>query len=239
VARSSSGTELARDQVVVNVVVGLRLEPQLLGVPLGDTATLLLSLTSPFTTDLPVNLSAIDPTLIALPADSVVLEAGQSERSISVTGLAAGNTTVLADSDLGSAAAIVSVSEVVSEQTMTAMAPPVGLVVLPPPSLGQVVAPVSGEQTVTLRLLSSPATADTLVTVSSSNPAVATVEGSVLIPAGEQVAELTITTGVEGEAVLTLRSGTEVWELTVIVGTPPPGSVPPILAPPVGVEVGE
>jgi hypothetical protein len=237
IARSSSGTELARDQVVAQVVVGLRLEPQLLGVPLGDTATLRLSLSSPLTTDLPVNLNAIDPTLIVFSEESLLFEAGQTERLISVTGVVEGNTTVLADSELGSASAIISVSEAVYGQTITAMAPAVGVSVLHPPSVGQVVAPVGAEQTVTLRLLSSPATADTAVTVTSSNPAVARVEGPVVIPAGEQVAELTITTGVEGKSVLILRAGTEVWEFTVIVGTPPPGSVLPILAAPVGVSV--
>ena len=57
--------------------------------------------------------------------------------------------------------------------------------------------------------------------------------------AGEQVAALTIITGSEGTAVLSLQVGTEARELTVIVGAPLPGDVPPVLAPAVGVEVNE
>jgi hypothetical protein len=42
--------------------------------------------------------------------------------------------------------------------------------------------------------------------------------------AGTRVTTLSITTGVDGVAVLTLRAGTEVWSVTVFVGTPPPES---------------
>ncbi|PYN29444.1 MAG: hypothetical protein DMD98_21135 [Candidatus Rokuibacteriota bacterium] len=75
------------------------------------------------------------------------------------------------------------------------------------------------------------------MTVTSTDPAVATVVGAVVVSAGSQTATLTITTGTTGTALLTLQAGTEVRGLTVIVGTPPAGSVPPIIAPPVEVTV--
>jgi len=42
---------------------------------------------------------------------------------------------------------------------------------------------------------------------------------------------------VAGEATLTLRIGSEVRQLTVVVGAPTPGRLPAIVAPIVGVEV--
>jgi hypothetical protein len=222
IARTSGGTEVAQDQVVVDVVVGLRLQPQLVGVPLGGTATLRLVLTSALTTDLAVELSTVDPTVVSLP-DSVVLTAGQTERSVLVTGAASGNTTILANSSLGTPAAIVSVSEPVAGKQLTALAPAVGMVVLAPPSVGQAITAENSQQSLTVRLLSSPATEETPVAVTSSDPAVADVLGQVVIPAGEQT--------------LTLRAGEEVRELTVFVGAPPAGRIPPIVARPVGVVV--
>jgi hypothetical protein len=154
IARTSGGTEVAQDQVVVDVVVGLRLQPQLVGVPLGGTATLRLVLTSALTTDLAVELSTVDPTVVSLP-DSVVLTAGQTERSVLVTGAASGNTTILANSSLGTPAAIVSVSEPVAGKQLTALAPAVGMVVLAPPSVGQAITAENSQQSLTVRLLSS------------------------------------------------------------------------------------
>jgi hypothetical protein len=115
----------------------------------------------------------------------------------------------------------------------------VGVVVLAAPSVGQAITAENSQQSLTVRLLSSPAAEETPVAVTSSDPAVADVIGQVVIPAGEQVATLTIETGEAGEATLTLRAGEEVRELTVFVGIPPPGRVPPIVAPIVGIEVEE
>ena len=119
------------------------------------------------------------------------------------------------------------------------VAAPVGVVVLAAPSVGQAIIPENSQQALTVRLLSEPATEETPVAVTSSDPAVADVLGQVVIPAGEQVATFEITTGEAGEATLTFRAGMEVRELTVFVGTPPPGRVPPIVAPIVGIEVEE
>src|SRR5213078_5104223 len=103
--------------------------------------------------------------------------------------------------------------------------------------IGRLLAPTSGQQTVTVPLLPTPAAVDTPVTVTSSDPGVATVLGTVVVPAGSETATLTITTGTAGTALLTLRAGTEVRGLTVIVGTPPAGSVPLLVASPVAVTV--
>jgi hypothetical protein len=108
---------------------------------------------------------------------------------------------------------------------------------MPPPSLGQAITPENSEQNLVLQLLSSPATSDTEVVVTSSDPRVAGVEGPVIIPAGSKIATITVTTGQSGEATLTLRMGTELRQLTLFVGTLPLNRTPLILAPFVGVKV--
>jgi hypothetical protein len=97
----------------------------------------------------------------------------------------------------------------------------------------------SEQQTLDVRLLSVAVGVDTPVTITSSDSAVANVQGPVTIAAGEQVATLTITTGATGEATLTLRVVGEVRQITVFVGSPPPGRVPAIVAPMIAVDVNE
>ena len=57
-----------------------------------------------------------------------------------------------------------------------------------------------------------------------------------MIPAGGP-RSVTLVTGVPGTATLRFRAGGETRELTVVVGTPAPGTEPPIIASPVGVVV--
>ena len=91
-------------------------------------------------------------------------------------------------------------------------------------------------RTVDIAVLSAPASALTDVSITSTNPEVATATAGP-IAAGEQVARLTIVTGQAGIATLFIRAGSEVWSVTVIVGTPPPGSIPFTAAAPVGVSL--
>src|SRR5207249_4019789 len=125
----------------------------------------------------------------------------------------------------------------VSQQTVRVEAPAVGLVAQLPRSLGRLLAPASGQQTLTVPLLPTPATIDTPVTVTSSDPAVATVLGAVVVRAGSEAATLTVTTGTAGTALLTLQAGSEVRERAVNVGRGPAGAVRPIVAQAVGVTV--
>ena len=76
------------------------------------------------------------------------------------------------------------------------------------------------------------------VTVTSSDPSVATVTGPATIAAGSRMATITITTGAAGTAVLTLEVGSIRREFALLVGgTLPPSRTPLISAPPVGVSV--
>jgi hypothetical protein len=110
--------------------------------------------------------------------------------------------------------------------------------VLPLPFIGRAFAPLGATRTLGVRLLQAPAAADIQVTVTSSDPNVATVLSPATIRAGESVAELHITTGSAGSATLTLEAPGLRFEFNVVVGSDPtPGSTPLIVAPVVGVTV--
>lgn len=75
------------------------------------------------------------------------------------------------------------------------------------------------------------------VDVASSDDGVAAVTGTVRVPAGARAAVLPIETGREGTATLRLRVGEVARDLVVIVGEPPAGALPVVVAPPAGVSV--
>src|SRR6185436_3235934 len=79
-----------------------------------------------------------------------------------------------------------------------------------------------------------PAAIDTPVTITSSNPSVASVPASVTISQGSRTATIAITAGVPGTATLTFSVGAETIQLTVLVG-PPFTGLPPVSGRPVGV----
>jgi hypothetical protein len=234
-ARNAANAEVASDAIVITVGPALRMAPRLLGVPVGEAHQLGLFLSSAQTDDVSVSMSAVDTTVVAVPSSPVVLPAGATETVASITGVAAGSTTVIATSELGTASAVVSVSVPEPGQTLHTVAAPVGVVLRPLPSAGRAIIPPGQSATLTLTLLAAPAPGDTPVTVTSSNPAVAEVLDPVTIPAGARTAMFTVTAGTAGTAELILRGGGEGRVLTVIVGVPPAGSLPPIVAAPVGV----
>jgi hypothetical protein len=113
----------------------------------------------------------------------------------------------------------------------------VGVVLLPTAQSGKVFGPVGGQATVTVPLLNAPATSTTPVTVTSSDPAVAIVTGSPQIAVGARSTTLNIGAGAQGVATLTLSAGGVTSQLVVVIGTPPPGMVPTVTAPIVGIQV--
>ena len=232
VGRNAGGSQVAQDQVVVPVVVGLRARQRLLGVPLGGSAALRLFLPSPIATDLQVQLTAVDGTIAAPVIASATIPAGQTDVAVTVSGLAAGATTILATSARGTAWVVASVGQQVS-RTMSIDAADTLVAVIPGRSLGQAFVAAGGRQTIAVTLLPAPAGADTAVTISSSNPSAASVGTDVVIAAGSRVANVPITAGTAGTATLTLRAGNQISQLTLVVG-PPFGDVPPIVAKPVG-----
>jgi hypothetical protein len=113
----------------------------------------------------------------------------------------------------------------------------VGIVLVPFSSAGDVIVPESSTRTVTLRILSAPAAADTELVIASSDPAVASIEGPVVIPAGSTDATFEIATGAAGTALVTLVAGYDGRELRVISGAPSAGDTPPVVAPPICINV--
>ena len=216
------------------------LRPQSLGeiiTPTSGRQTLTVPLLpTPATVDTPVTVTSSDPA-VATVLGAVVVRAGSQTATLTITTGTAGRAflTLQAGTEVRELTVIVGTPPAGSVPPI--VAPPAGVVVLSAPSAGQLIVPGSGQQTLTVPLLPRPAPVDTPVMVRSSDPAVASVVGAVMIPAGGQVATLTIATGTQGIAFLTMTAGTEVREVTVIVGTPPTGSVPPIVAPPAGVIV--
>ena len=85
-------------------------------------------------------------------------------------------------------------------------------------------------------LLAAPAQGETPVTVTSSNPSVATATASTIL-AGQQTTTLSIDALADGQTVLTLRAGDEVRSVTVFVGAVAPGQTPIVVAPTVGVSL--
>jgi hypothetical protein len=104
--------------------------------------------------------------------------------------------------------------------------------------IGHVSSAPSQTSTSTVRLLSAPYTGATplAVTITSSNPSVATATAAPLQP-GEQTITLTISTFQDGVAVLTIRAGSEVRTITVVVGPASPGLASVIVSPAVGLAV--
>jgi hypothetical protein len=231
--RNAAGTEVARDQLVVAVAASLRAVPRLLGVPLGGTAQLRLVLPSALGADVEVQLAAIDPSIAVPTSATIVIPGGQTEATVSVSGLAVGATTITAVSSRGVAWAVASVSEP-APRTVSVSAAPALVVGTPGRTLGRAFALANATQPLTVPLLSTPAGTDTPVTVTSSNPAVADVTGDVSIAQGSRTAALTVTTGAPGSATLTFSVGGSTIQLTVVVG-PPFSGLPPVGARAVGV----
>jgi hypothetical protein len=233
-ARDSGGNEIARDEVSVTVTTGVELKPRILGVPLNGSSTLRLVLSSPQSSALTVDMRLVDPGVAYVPPQVVIL-AGELEATVEISGLAVGSTTILAESVLGVSGGILSVSEKVLGQTVELSASPVGLV--SPPSAAEISLPSIPQKTgfsISLQLLDEPAASDIPVSVESSDPSVLEVIGSAVIPAGGTSIVLNLLAHKSGTAVLTLRFQNTVLRYTIYVGTSASGSVPPVLARPVG-----
>jgi hypothetical protein len=247
-ARNAANAEIARAEKLMAVVPALTVAPSLLGVPRGATRDLVLSVAEPLAADLAVSLASGDPAVATVSPTTVTIPAGQTSATVSVTACATcpsedaarpdealGNTAIVASSARGSAFAIVSVSDPVPGRNVTAFTL-VGLAISQAASAGNIVTSAGLTTTVAIAVLNVPAGGQVPVTVSSSNPAVATATATPVQP-GQQTTTVTITAVADGVTTLTLRAGDEARALTVFVGAPPPNLTPIVLAQPAGVAV--
>jgi len=170
-------------------------------------------------------------------AGAVSIQAGSTDAVLVITSGAEGEAVLVLHAGSTGLELHVVVGAVGLDETPATLAPPIGMVVLPLPSLGDVFLAPSGSRALSLRLLDAPAAQDLLFTASSTDPAVAQIVGTVRVPAGSTDAALVVQTGAAGQATLSLRAGEQGRELRVSVGAPNAGATPPVLAPPVGAVV--
>jgi hypothetical protein len=175
---------------------------------------------------------------VATVADTVILAAGTRTAVVPIATGAAGSAvlTFVAGGEISQITVVV--GPPFADPPLT-IAPAVGVVVTPLTSTfaGRVFTPTLAQQTIGLKLLSNPAGSTTPVTVTSSNPSIASVPGNVSVGAGLQTADVSIQTGSQGVATLTFVAGSDTRQLTVVVGTPPPDLLPPVSSNAVGVVV--
>ena len=96
--------------------------------------------------------------------------------------------------------------------------------------------------TLGIPLLGASVATPTVVTVTSGNANVVTVNGSatttLVVNAGERVLQLpVVVSGAEGAALVTLEFNGQRRELIIVVGNPPPSELPAVTAPVVGVRI--
>jgi hypothetical protein len=116
-------------------------------------------------------------------------------------------------------------------------APPVGASLRSLARAGEVFAPLGATRTISVRVLAAPLGSDTPVTVTSSDPSVVAAAGPAVVPAGQQVVELTLMTGAGGTATLTIEAAGVRVEVRVVVGSDPTAASTTIGASPAGISV--
>jgi hypothetical protein len=216
------------------VVIPARVLGQVFVAVAGQQTLVVPVLRSPAAADIPVAITSSNSAVASVPAAVSIPQGGQSA-TITIVAGAAGTTTltIRAGNEFGQLSVVVGNPPVGSEPpTVTS---PVGVVLLASASAGRLFTAPGGQSTFGVAVLSTPAAANTPVTVTSNNPNVANVSGPVTVLAGSKVATVTVVTGAQGTATLTFRAGTESREITIVVGPPTPGTEPPTVASPVGV----
>jgi hypothetical protein len=202
--------------------------------PSGQTRTVdVVVLSTPSATPTNVLVTSSDPSVAT--ATSGPIAAGSLTATLTITTGQAGTTTLIIQAGGQTRSVKVVVGGASPLVVPYLSAKPAGVSVLSPPSAGAVISLAGRQSAIGLALLASPAAAQTPVTVTSSNPAVATATAAA-IPAGNQTTQVTVTAIADGVATIVLRAGTETRVLTVVVGTPAPNTIPLISARAVGVS---
>jgi hypothetical protein len=183
-----------------------------------------------------VSVVSSDPAVASTP-ESVVIPAGSREVEVPIAAGVAGQSIVtLRAGDVVRSLRVV-VGEPAPGTAPTVVADPVGFSVAGAGSAGQVVFAEGDARTLRIAFLPAPAAAETEVSVASSDPAVAAVPGSAVVPAGSRDVEVDVLAGVAGQALVTLRAGDVVRTVRVVVGEPAPGTAPTVVAPPIAIVV--
>jgi hypothetical protein len=214
--------------------------------PLGVLRSLGIKvLESPAAVDTPISVTTSDAT-IATVSPGAIVRAGQQLVNLEIVTGAAGTATLTIEvGGVRRELTIVVGSDPTPGTTPPVVAAPVGVTVIPNPSIGRVFGTPGTASSATLGvpLLDVPAPAAMLATVASSNVAIVTVGSgattTISIGAGERLLQLPIAiSGAQGAALITIEFNGQRRELVIVVGNPPASEIPAVTAPIVGVRIG-
>lgn len=202
---NGNGLNVVSGQITIPAPT-LTLSPKPLNIVTGGggqmTATMSFSLAS----DTIVTLSSSDPTKATVPATATIL-AGQTSVNFTVTGVAAGSSTITATLPAAAGGASDTATVNVAPVTITLSPKPLGLAV-----------GTTGNMTATINPVM---TSDTVITLGSSDPTKATVPASVTILANQASAQFVVTAVAVGSTTVTatlpagLGSGTDTAAVNV------------------------
>jgi len=167
VATTGAASAQAALAVTDALPVVARLEPAALSLGVGASGNVTLVLNAAQSTDTAVDLTSLAPLVATVPAQ-VVVPAGRLSQTFALTGVAPGTAQLQAS--LNGPVRTITVNVVGS----------VGLGALVPNPVGI----VAGAQTVVDVVLNAIAASDTVVMLTSSNPAIAQAPAQIVIPAG-------------------------------------------------------
>lgn len=212
-ALSITGTRTASQPSVIG--------PETPALTLGSTGSLEVRLTPPAASDGAVTVSSSDTTVVRAPA-SVSYVAGASVVSVPVSGAGVGSATVTVS---GNGGAVTRTVSVVRESAR-------------PLRLELPGGPLRAGATVTGELrLSAAASADLTVSLVSSNPSVASLPASVIVPAGRASVSFRVDTLATGVADVSAQVGTSSVRTQVAVSTQPALTLS-LAASATGIELG-
>ena len=180
---------------------------------------------------------AVNASLISFPTNPVILPAGQLSTSFIAIGTGTGNTTIIANSALGSAYSIVFISEAVSGMALSALTSVVGMQINSPKKLGTVYLGSNIQKTIPFQFLDFSSPNPTNFSVHSNNENVARIPPEVTVGPGEKNVPVIITTEMSGEVSILFRSEFTSRELRVLVGTAIVNNLPQFFAQPAGIKV--
>ena len=185
-------------------------------------------LSLPASSETAVEATSSDPA-VATVTNTPLIASGETESSVALAALSAGSTRI----QLSAGTEVVSLQVVVHDGGVgigAVPAQPVGTALLANVA-GRYRVPTSGALTLEIPVLTSPATADTPVEVTNSDPLVATVVGAPFVPAGGTRAIIRITGVAAGSTHIQLRANGERITLEVIASDTGAGRGPVVAAP--------
>jgi hypothetical protein len=202
----------------------------------GTQSVLTLALFSaPVTANTAVVVESSNPAVATGSAAAVA--SGSQVTALTINAHGDGTATLILRAGDIVRAVTVTVGTTAAGSTPLSVARPVGASLRALPSLGHVFAPLGMSRTISVRVLDAPAASPVPVTVTSSDPSIVSLAVPAVVPAGQQVVELQLSTGAGGTATLTIEAAGARFAIDVVVGSNPTAASRFVAGPPVGVAV--